>query len=97
MTAFSRVQVRVSPGGACDRVVGRYGDGWKVSVVAAPEDGKANAAVIRLLATELDLPRRDVTLVSGKAARTKVVALTGIDAAETERRLSSASARTERT
>jgi len=61
-----------------------------VRVEAPPEGGKANEAVLRLLAETLDLPRRDVTLVSGHAARDKVVAVAGIEADETDRRLAAA-------
>jgi uncharacterized protein len=80
----------VSPGGSQARVVGRHGEAWKIRVSAQPEAGKANAAVVRLLADTLRLAERDVTLVSGHGTRDKVVALAGIEAEETERRLSSA-------
>ena len=82
--------MRVSPGARATGVVGRHGDAWKLRVEAAPEGGKANEAVLRLLAETLDLGRRDVSLVSGHAARDKVVALEGIDAEETSRRLAAA-------
>jgi uncharacterized protein (TIGR00251 family) len=71
--------------------VGRHGAAWKVRVAAAPEDGKANAAVVRLLADALGMPARDVEIVSGHASRDKTVALAGIDLDETERRLALAS------
>ena len=71
-------------------MVGRHGDAWKVRVNAPAEDGKANDAVVRLLADALDLPRHDVSIVSGHAARDKVVALEGIAADEAELRLASA-------
>lgn len=90
MSGSTRIALRVSPGGSHARVVGRHGDAWKVRVAAPPEDGKANDAVVRLLAAALDLPQRDVTLVSGHGARDKVVSLAGIDPGEAERRLSSA-------
>ena len=90
MEASTRLQLRVSPGARVGRIVGRHGAAWKVRVDAAPEGGKANEAVLRLLAEALDLPRRDVTLVSGHAARDKVVALVGIEAEETDRRLTAA-------
>ncbi len=89
MTA--RLQLRVSPGAARSTVVGRHGDGWKVRVSAAPENGKANAAVERLLADVLGMPARDVAIVSGHTSRDKLVALTGIDSNEIERRLARAS------
>jgi uncharacterized protein (TIGR00251 family) len=87
MAVSTRLRVRVSPRGRANTIVGRHGDGWKVRVVAAPEEGKANEAVLRLLAERLSLPRESVTLVSGRASRDKVVSLSGIDEAETERRL----------
>ena len=89
----TRLSLRVSPGASQPRVVGRYGTGWKVRVSAPPEGGKANAAVVRLLAAELGLPVRDVEIVSGHASRDKTVALAGIVPDELERRLANASDR----
>jgi uncharacterized protein len=87
----TRVRLRVSPGAAQSELVGRHGDGWKVRVAAAPEGGRANEAVLELLARELELPRRSLSIVSGHAAREKVVRMEGIDGAESERRLERAS------
>jgi uncharacterized protein YggU (UPF0235/DUF167 family) len=70
--------------------VGRHGDAWKVRVTEAPERGRANEAVLRLLAETLALPRTALTLVSGHGGREKVVELTGMGPALIERRLASA-------
>ena len=86
----TRVRLRVSPGANSAHVVGRHGEAWKVRVAAPPEGGRANEAVIRLLAETLSLPRDAVTLVSGHGARDKIVQLAGLDPTEIERRLSSA-------
>jgi uncharacterized protein len=86
-TASTRLRLRVSPGAASTTLVGRHGDAWKLRVTAAPEGGKANEAVLQLLAERLDVPRANLTLVSGHAARDKIVELSGIDAAEAEQRL----------
>jgi uncharacterized protein len=83
----TRVRVRVSPGARRSEFVGPHGDAWKVRVAAPPEDGRANEAVLRLLATTLDVPRADVSLVAGHGARDKVVALDGLDQSEVTRRL----------
>jgi uncharacterized protein len=88
----ARLTLRVSPGAARSAVIGRHGAGWKVRVAAAPEDGKANEAVVRLLADTLSVPRRDVRIVSGRASRDKTVALAGLGPEEIERRLAEASA-----
>ena len=87
----TRLQLRVSPGAARSAVVGRHGARWKVRVAAPPEDGKANAAVVRLLADALHVSARDVEIVSGHASRDKSVTLQGIDEDEIDRRLSAAS------
>ncbi len=87
----TRLSLRVSPGASRPRVVGRYGTAWKISVTAPQEGGKANAAVIDLLADALGVPSRDLEIVSGHTSRNKTVALAGIDADETDRRLAWAS------
>jgi len=88
----SRLQLRVSPGAAAPGIVGRHGTAWKVRVAQAPEHGKANAAVVRLLADTLAIRPADVEIVSGRGSRDKTVALKGIDHAEIDRRLTRASA-----
>lgn len=88
----ARLKLRVAPGAGRAGVIGRHGAAWKVRVTAPPADGKANAAVVRLLAATLALPVRDVEIVSGHTSRDKTVALTGIDNDEIERRLAEASA-----
>jgi uncharacterized protein (TIGR00251 family) len=90
--ASTRVRLRVSPGAGRAQIVGRHGDAWKVRVTAAPEQGRANDAVLRLLADALGLPRDALVLVSGHGARDKIVELTGLGPALVERRLMSASA-----
>jgi uncharacterized protein (TIGR00251 family) len=87
----TRVRLRVSPGARRTEIAGRHGDGWKVRVRAAPERGRANEAVLDLLAESLELPRRSLSIVSGHGAREKIVLMEGIGRAETERRLDRAS------
>jgi uncharacterized protein (TIGR00251 family) len=86
----TRVRLRVSPGANSAHVVGRHGEAWKVRVAAPAEGGRANEAVVRLLAETLSLPHNAVTLVSGHGARDKIVQLTGLGPTQIERRLSSA-------
>lgn len=52
-----------------------------------PEGGRANEAVLRLLAEALDVPRATVVIVSGHASRDKIVVLDGLEQAHTERLL----------
>jgi uncharacterized protein (TIGR00251 family) len=88
--ASTRLELRVVPGSTRPGVVGRHGGSWKIRVAAPPEGGRANDAVVRLLADTLDLRRRDVAIVSGHAVRDKVVAVEGIGAEEAEARLAAA-------
>jgi uncharacterized protein len=87
MAEAIRLRLRVSPGAARSEIVGRYGEGWKVRVAATPERGRANEAVIRLLADALDVETGALAVVSGSGSRDKVVELRGLEAAEAERRL----------
>ena len=88
----TRLRLRVSPGAGRSGIIGRHGDAWKVRVTAPPEDGRANEAVLRLLAVALSMPRTSVTLVSGHTGRDKIVLLDGVGPALIERRLASATA-----
>ncbi len=85
----TRLRLRVSPGAGRTELVGRHGDAWKVRVSAPPENGRANDAVLKLVAERVGLPRRAVSIVSGHSGREKVVQVDGIDLAESERRLES--------
>jgi uncharacterized protein len=67
--------------------VGRHGKAWKIRVSAPPEAGRANAAVVQLLADTLGVPARTISVVSGHGARDKLVELSGIAPEEIERRL----------
>jgi uncharacterized protein (TIGR00251 family) len=92
----TRLRLRVSPGAARAGVVGRHGEAWKIRVAAAPEGGRANEAVIRLLADTLSVPRESVTLVSGHGGRDKIVELAGLGPSQIERRLTSAAGKERR-
>jgi uncharacterized protein (TIGR00251 family) len=92
-----RLKLRVVPGAARSRIAGRYGAGWKVRVSAAPEAGKANAAVVQILAETLTLAARDIEIVSGLTARDKIVSVrvpesSSMNVELLERRLAAASA-----
>ena len=68
----TRIRLRVKPGARTTAIVGVHGGALKVSVAAAPEKGKANRAVIALLAEALGLPVAAVTLVAGETSQDKV-------------------------
>ena len=75
-------QVRLTPKGGRDAVEGwtEGADGTahlKARVRAVPENGKANAALVALLAASLDVPKSAVRIASGATARLKRVEIIG--------------------
>jgi uncharacterized protein YggU (UPF0235/DUF167 family) len=58
-----------------------------VRVAAPPERGRANAALVGLLASVLEVPAGSVRVVGGQRGRSKVVEVDGLDPGEVERRL----------
>jgi uncharacterized protein (TIGR00251 family) len=71
------LKVKVSPGAKRNQVKGVDAGALKVAVTAPPEKGKANEAVVELLADYFGLPRREVSILHGHTSRSKVVMLTG--------------------
>jgi uncharacterized protein YggU (UPF0235/DUF167 family) len=74
--------VRLTPKGGRDAIDGttQLADGrfvLKVRVRAAPSEGEANAALVRLIAKAAGAPPRDVALIAGATARVKQLAIAG--------------------
>lgn len=81
-----RVRVKVTPRARRDRVEGLAPDAdgevaLKVAVTAPPEGGRANAAVVRLLAAEWGVPKSTIEVVLGAADRRKLLHVAGDPAA----------------
>lgn len=74
--------VRATPGAARDAFGGiwRGPDGdsrLTVKISAAPDKGKANAAIVKLLSAALGTPKSAISIVAGKASREKTVEISG--------------------
>ena len=74
----SRLSIRAAPGSKRSSVEGTYGGSLRIRLAAPPREGKANRALVALLASLLGLPRRDVELVSGASSRDKGVRVHGL-------------------
>jgi uncharacterized protein (TIGR00251 family) len=81
------LSLKVVPGSSRDRIAGRYGDGIKVQVSAPPEKGKANDAVINVIAVALGIRAADVVLLRGHSQPRKVLQINGLSDAELKARL----------
>lgn len=84
------LRLHVQPGAGRTAVVGRHGDALKVRVAAPPEGGRANEAVLALVASTLGVAADAVELVGGPASRSKRVKVTGVEGDEATRLLEEA-------
>jgi len=72
--------VRAQPGARKNAVLGEQAGALKVSVIAPPEDGRANAALVEVLRDWLGLKRSQVELAGGATNRNKVFLIRGVTA-----------------
>ena len=74
----ARLTVRVQPGAGQDKIVGFVDGMLRVKVAAPPVKGKANQALVSLLAEALGVREGQVSIVRGQMSRQKVVAIEGL-------------------
>jgi uncharacterized protein (TIGR00251 family) len=67
-----KIQVKVKPSSRTEEV-SREGDSFTVKVKEPPTEGKANQAVIKLLAGHFGVPQSQVRILSGFRSRNKVI------------------------
>ncbi|HEU0073065.1 MAG TPA: DUF167 domain-containing protein [Dehalococcoidia bacterium] len=80
--------VRVTPRAGRDEIAGWHGEELRVRLRAPPVDGRANEALLRLIASRLGVPPSSIELVRGATARVKRLRIEGLSEAELRRRLS---------
>lgn len=73
-----RIQLRVAPRASKNAIEPADARGLRVRVTAAPDDGKANVAVVKLLAKRLGVAASAVAIIRGETARDKVVEVRGL-------------------
>lgn len=89
---MARLAIKVVARASADRVAGRYGDAYKVHVRAQAEGGRANEAVLKVLADSLGVKVAQVQILSGHTHTRKVVGVDGLDDAAAAARLGAAPA-----
>jgi uncharacterized protein (TIGR00251 family) len=70
-----KIRVKVIPSSKIEAVI-KEGDGFLVRVKEPAKEGKANRAVIKLLADYFEVPQRQVAISSGLGSRNKVIDIT---------------------
>ncbi len=71
------INVRVVPRASKNEFTGLHGDSLRIRLQAPPVDGKANAALVKVLASRLGIPKRNVVIVSGESGRQKRIRVNG--------------------
>ena len=75
-TPGTTITIRATPGAARDRIT-RTGGDIRVYTTSPPEDGKANAAIQKLLAKALGCAPSDLALIRGQTGRSKSFRING--------------------
>ena len=83
------ITVRVQPRASRDRLTGYRDGNLRVSVTAPPHGGRANAALLELLADALGVARSRLNIIRGHSSRDKIVAVEGLAAGDINRLLES--------
>ena len=79
--------VKVHPRAKKNAISGELGEALKLSLTAPPVEGKANRAVVELIAELLSVPRTSVSIVAGESSRQKVIRVAGVSAEQVRARL----------
>lgn len=72
-----RIKIKVIPKSGRQKIVTGE-EPWRISLKSAPEDGKANKELVRILAKFLHVVQSEVLIVRGSASREKTVEISGI-------------------
>ena len=83
----ARIDVRVTPRGGRDTIVGWRDGALAVRIAAAPVEGAANSSLLKMIARRLGVPPSSVTLVAGTRSRMKVVEIAGLSDADVRARI----------
>jgi uncharacterized protein YggU (UPF0235/DUF167 family) len=79
--------VRVAPRASRNALARDASGGLRVHLTAPPVDGAANEALVAFLAERLGLPKRALEITAGARGRSKIVTVSGCEAADLERRI----------
>ena len=78
---------QIAPNARTNQVVGKHGDAIKIKLRAPAVEGKANAALLRFLSEQLEIPKSAIVLERGQKSREKLARIAGLGEEEIRRRL----------
>ena len=78
---------QIAPNARTNQVVGKHGDAIKIKLRAPAVEGKANAALLRFLSEQLEIPKSAIVLKRGQKSREKLARIAGLGEEEIRRRL----------
>lgn len=82
---MGRIAVRLQPRASRNEVYGERGGAILVRVNAPPVDGKANQALIRLVAAKLGIAKSGISLIRGESSRNKIFEIESLGTEEIRR------------
>lgn len=78
----AHIKIKVLPRSSTNQIIGQEGDLFKVKLTSPPVEGKANKALIELLAKRLGIGKGKIEIISGKNSRLKTVRISGLSMEE---------------
>ena len=79
VTGGVRIKLHVHPGAKRNGISGFFGDSIKFDLQTPPVDGKANAALLKILAKMLKCSKSSIDLISGESSRDKILEIRGFN------------------
>ncbi len=67
------IPARIQPNSSKEKVIGEYAEKLKIAVTSPPEKGKANKAIVKVLAKWLNIKSSDIQIVSGEKSKDKEI------------------------
>ncbi len=83
------IEIKLQPRASKNELQGFHGNELWVRTTAAPVDSEANSALLKMLSEVLDIPKTNITIITGLRNRHKVVKIRGIEREEAIKRLTS--------
>jgi len=90
ISSMATLRFHVIPNAKTEKVIGEHGGAIKVKLRAAAVEGKANAALRRFLAEELNVAQQAIVLERGRTSRNKLIHIDGLSDEDVRCRLLSA-------